>query len=116
MKNDEETLKDLNIQISDAENRGDSQWLDTVIASKLAFQRADKKTVEDKVTFLEKVAPGGTRETQIVEPIELYGDRAIVQCIITVVKDEKKQSFHNLRMFVRQEGQWKLLGWANEPM
>ena len=46
----------------------------------------------------------------IVDPIEFYGNRAVVQCIVKVGNRE----FHNLRLFVLREGQWKLLGWANE--
>lgn len=51
------------------------------------------------------------RVTKIIEPIEIYGNRAIVKCI---VKFDGKE-YHNIRLFVRQEGVWKLLGWANEP-
>jgi len=113
VQNDEQALKELNGKIGDAENRGDHEWLAGVLAPKLAFQRADEqKTVDDQVAFLQKVKSGGSRETQIVEPIDLYGDRAIVKCIVTV----GNQRFHNLRLFVRREGQWKLLGWANEPL
>ena len=49
--------------------------------------------------------------TRIIEPIELYGDRAIVRCVVAV----GDQHFDNLRLFVRREGSWKLLPWANEP-
>ena len=112
MQGDIETLKKLNIEINDAENNGNDHRLAEILAPRLAFQRADqKKTVDDQVAFLQKVESGGTREIQIIDPIELYGDRAIVKCIVTTVDDQK---FHNLRLFVRREGQWKLLGWANE--
>lgn len=110
---DEQFLRDLNLRIGDAENRGDHGWLAEVLAPRLAFQRADApRTVDDAVAYLQKVTPGGTRVSRIVEPIELYGDRAIVKCIVSVGDDE----FHNLRLFVRCEGRWKLLAWANEPM
>lgn len=109
---DEAALKQLNLRIGDAENSGDQQWLSTILAPRIAFQRADElRTVDDQVAFLQKVKSGGTRVTSIVEPIELYGDRAVVKCIVKV----GEQEFHNLRLFVRREGRWKLLGWANEP-
>jgi hypothetical protein len=112
MSDDEQTLKDLNLAIGDAENRGDAEWLSGVLAPRLAFQRADKpRTVDDHVAFLQKVAPGGNRVTRVIEPIEVYGDRAIVKCVVTVGEHE----FHNIRLFVRRDGRWKLLGWANEP-
>jgi len=53
----------------------------------------------------------GKRITKIIEPIEIYGNRAIVKCIVKL--DGKE--YHNIRLFVRHEGVWKLLGWANEP-
>ena len=116
VQDDEQALKELNVKIGDAENRGDHGWLADVLAPRLAFQRADEqKTVDDQVAFLQKVKSGGSRETQIVEPIDLYGDRAIVKCIITV----GDQKFHNLRLFVRRDGQWKLphsIGFSGRPM
>lgn len=111
--NDQEALTELNEKIGDAENRGDCDWLARILAPRLAFQRADdQKTVDDHVAFLQKVKAGGSRVTRIIEPIEVLGDRAIVRC---VVKVEDKE-FHNLRLFVRREGSWKLIAWANEPM
>ena len=83
------------------------------LAPRLAFQRADgARTVDDRDTFLQKVKPGGTRLTRIIEPIELYGDRAIVKCIVQM----GERQCHNLRLFVRRDGSWKLLAWANEPV
>jgi Domain of unknown function (DUF4440) len=109
---DQAALTDLNKKIGEAENRGDRDWLAGILAPRLAFQRADdQKTVDDQVAFLQKVKAGGNRATRIVEPIEVYGDRAIAQCIVKV--DDQK--FHNLRLFVRRDGSWKLLAWANEP-
>jgi hypothetical protein len=35
-----------------------------------------------------------------------------VKCIVTCGEER----FHNLRLFVRLEQQWKLLGWANERL
>ncbi len=113
MHADEQALRELNVQIGDAENRGDREWLATILAPSLAFQRADaQRTIDDRAAFLQKIKAGGARSTRIVEPIELHGDRAIVQCIVRV----GDQEFHNLRLFVRREGAWKLLGWANEPL
>ncbi len=67
------------------------------------------------MAFLQKVKKkedsDPSRETEILEPIEVEGDRAIVKCVVTV----GPKKFHNLRLFVRRGGQWKLLGWANEP-
>jgi hypothetical protein len=113
MPDDKQALIDLNAKINDAENSGDREWLATILAPRLALQRADKpRTIDDQVAFLQKVEPGGKRGLLKIEPIELYGDRAIVKCIIAVGDKE----FHNIRLFVRREGDWKLLAWANEPL
>ncbi|HYZ76569.1 MAG TPA: nuclear transport factor 2 family protein [Gaiellaceae bacterium] len=112
MSADELALRELNERIGAAESSGDRDWLSTILAPRLAFQRADEsRTVDDQVAFLQKVKAGSARATRIVEPIEVYGDRAIVKCIVAV----EGREFHNLRLFVRREGEWKLLGWANEP-
>lgn len=69
-------------------------------------------TVDDQVAFLQKVKPGGTRVIRMIEPIELYGNQAVVQFSVKVGDKE----FHNLRLFVRREGRWKLLAWTNESV
>ena len=109
---DTRILEDLNLRIGDAENRGDRDWLAGILAPHLAFQRADPaRTVDNESQFLDKLKSGGSRVTRI-ESIRFYGERAIVTCIVIV----GKESYHNLRLFVRREGEWKLLGWANEPV
>lgn len=112
---DKQTLEELNIEIGNKETDGDVEWLGTVIAPVLAFQRANKITFDDRSKFLEKVKPGPGRVTRI-ESINIYGDRAIVNCIVTLDPETDPKQFHNLRLFVKQDGQWKLLGWANEPL
>jgi len=108
---DQNALRDLNERIGAAENDGDRDWLASILAPSLSFQRADPdKTVDDRAAFLAKVKKGGDRRTQVIEPIELYGDRAVVECIVHTSDGD----FHNLRLFVRRADGWKLLGWANE--
>jgi uncharacterized protein DUF4440 len=110
---DDSRLREINEGINRAENHGDRDWLATRIAPQLAFQRADDaRTVDDRDAFLEKVKPGGTRVSRVLEPIQVFGDRAIVQCIVTVAGKD----YHNLRLFVRRDGDWQLLGWANEAV
>ena len=116
MQTDIQILEQLNIRIGVEENKGDDEsrdWLAGMIAPKLAFCRADRTTIDNREEFLKKVKPSDPRETDI-ESIALYGDRAVVSCIVTVKPAGGAKKFHNLRLFVRHEGQWKLLGWANE--
>ena len=110
---DQELLVRLNLDINDAENRGDRDFLAGVLAPKLAFQRANsERTVDDGDAFLLKVLPGGERTIRILDPIQLFGDRAVVQCVVT----QGGGDYHNLRLFVRRADGWKLLGWANAPL
>jgi hypothetical protein len=113
---DIQILEQLNIRIGEEESKGDQEsknWLDSILAPKLAFRRADGKTVDDRQEFLAKVKPSDPRETKVTS-INVHGDRAVVSCIVTVNSLNGDKEFHNLRLFVRQDGQWKLLGWANE--
>ena len=109
-----DALIECNIEIGAAESRGDRAWLEGALAMKLALQRANEaRTIVDCKEFLEAVASGPDRVTQI-KSIHLYGDRAVVTCIVTMKPEG--QRYHNLRLFIRREGKWKLLGWANEPL
>lgn len=106
MRNDIEALIRLNDDITEAENAGDIARLGGFIAQKLAFQRRDG-SLADRDAFLLTPRPGH-RELRI-ESIQLYGDRAVVACVVT----DGDLVTHNLRLFVRQEDDWALLGWAN---
>jgi len=116
MPDDKQVLEKLNTEIGDAESKGNLKWLTDVIAPEFAFRRASGK-IDGGVGFLKAVKASEPRKTDI-ESIDLYGKRAIVKCIVKM--GDKK--FHNIRLFVwidgqeGQEGQWKLLGWANEPL
>ena len=117
MQDDRKTLEGINITIGKMEHQGDRDaWycLDSILAPQLAFRRANG-SFDNRCEFLTKVKPSEQRETEIVS-IDLYGDRAIVECNVTVKFADGDKTFHNLRLFVRHEGQWKLLGWANEPL
>jgi hypothetical protein len=110
MNNDLGNLYWLNMEIGKAENGGNREWLASILAPSFAFLRADGVVV-DGGAYLKKVESGGDRKTHIIEPIELYhGDRAIVKCIVT----SGGKKFHNIRLFMRQDDSWKILGWANK--
>lgn len=114
MQADIDALNALNIEIGAAETRGDRDWLHGALATKLAFQRANEaRTIVDREEFLMGVASSSDRDTQ-VESIHLYGDRAVVTCMVTLKTTGER--YHNLRLFVRRKEGWKLLGWANEPL
>lgn len=114
MTNPEEAaLEALNIGIGDAENRGDATWLAAILMPRMTFQRADPaRTIDDREAFLSKVRAGGTRITDVLKPIQIFGDRAIVRCIVTI----EGKRFDNLRLFVKRDGRWLLLAWANQAI
>jgi hypothetical protein len=118
MENDIEKLTQLNKQIGERESAGDAAahaWFEGLLASRLAFRRADLKTVDDRTEFISKVAPSDPRET-LVESVDVNGNAAFVKCIVTVRSPGGEKSYRNLRLFVRDGTDWKLLGWANEPV
>ena len=122
VQSDKQALRDLNLAIAGKENDGDLEWLTAVIAPEFAFRRADA-TFAGGAEFLKGVKnPKRTdRETDSESTeIEVYGNRAVVSCIVIM----GNRRFHNLRLFVRVEvekdspkvWEWKLLGWANEEL
>jgi hypothetical protein len=113
---DIQTLTELTTKINDSENQGDRQYLSGILAPRLAFQRGDlQRTVDDQVAFLQKVQPaepGHERTLVKIGPIHLDGNQAAVSCIIRV----GGQDYRNLRLFVKRDEIWKLLGWANDAV
>jgi hypothetical protein len=80
----------------------------------LAFRRASGK-IDDGLEYLQTVKPSDPRDTTI-ETIEIYGNRAVVRCVVAVMSNAGMKRFHNIRLFVKHEGKWRLLGWANEAL
>lgn len=78
-----------------------------IIAPKLGFQRADGVTFDNREELLDKIKPSTHRQTEI-ESIHLFDDRAVVACIVTMDSNR----YHNLRLFIRHEGNWELPGWG----
>jgi hypothetical protein len=111
-QDDRQALTDLNVEIGRAETDGNRALLETILAPKLAFLRANG-AIDDREEFLNKVTrkdPPEERETE-VESIAFYGNRAVVSCIVTMASGR----YHNIRLFIKH-GDWKLLGWANETL
>ena len=111
MDTDRQELEQLQLEIGRRESAGDREGLERILAPVLAFQRANpERTVVDRAGFLAGVRPGPARLTEVLS-VALHGDRAVVECVVTMDGGR----YHNLRLFTRQNGAWKLLGWANEP-
>jgi Domain of unknown function (DUF4440) len=113
MSSDKQALSKLNVAINDAENTGNRDFLASILAPELAFSRASGE-VDDARRFLQKVAtkkPPGELRPESIE-IDTFGKRAIVTCVIT----QGGKNYHNIRLFVRIDANWKLLAWANEQV
>src|SRR4051794_12460821 len=80
-------LKDLNEAINDAENEGKSYFLQTVLAPVLAFRRGNKAVADDQAFLLgvkKAEKPEEKRTIDVLEPIHVFGERAFVECVVTV--------------------------------
>jgi hypothetical protein len=108
MQEEIQELLSLNQEINAAENNGNLKHLEERITSLFAFRRRDG-TIVNRDTFLQNPR-SGNREIRI-ESIQVYGNRAVVTCIVT----DSGVSTHNIRLFTKEGGNWMLLGWANEP-
>ena len=115
MSADEDQLNALNIDIGPAETTGDRAFLDGIVAPAFAMRRANGSVV-DRAQFLDAVGPSGKRETEI-HAVTIHGNRAVVECSVTMTTTEGEKRFHNLRVFTRGAvgDPWLLLAWANEP-
>ena len=83
---DEQDVEKLNIEIAAVEDSGDRKSLERVLASELAFRRANGITV-GRNQFMKDVKARPKSQTRI-ESVTLHGrDRAIVTAIVTLKVD-----------------------------
>ena len=116
MSTDHEALGKLNVDIGNAESRGDKGYFEDLLTPAFAFRRASGVVV-DRKQFIEAVAPGAERTTTVRSITFAGRARAVVACTVAMDVQGTKKDFDNLRVFVRgDDGKWKLLGWANEAV
>jgi hypothetical protein len=116
MSTDHDALGILNVDIGNAESRGDKAYFEALLAPAFAFRRAGGAVV-DRKQFIDAVAASAQRSTTI-RSITLLGEaRAILCCVVAMDVQGVRKEFDNLRVFVRgDDGKWKLLAWANEAV
>jgi len=109
---DLERLRALNLEIGEAESRGDRAFLEQLLAPAFAMRRASGAVV-DRDAFLEEVQQSAERPTAIQSINVLAQNRAVVMCIVIM----DGTAYANLRVFTRESPghNWQLLAWANEP-
>jgi hypothetical protein len=118
MPSDHETLRSLNLEIGEAEARGDRVFFEQLLASSFAMRRADGKRIEDRERFLASVGMSAGRQTTVQSITCFESNRALVECTVTMETAEGTKHFHNVRLFTRvaSSDDWRLLAWANEPV
>jgi hypothetical protein len=116
MAGDHERLEALNVDIGNAESRGDKAFFENLLAASFAFRRANGVVV-DRKQYIEAVATSAARTTAVRSITYAGKARAIVSCIVRMDVQGVRKDFDNLRVFIRADGDtWKLLAWANEPL
>ena len=111
-------LRQLNLDIANAENDGAKPFFEPLLASAFAFRRANGAVV-DRQGFLEALKAGGDRSTEpdSIRIMPLGNSRALVTCVVSMGPPDQRKRFDNARLFARDEKQqWRLLAWANEAI
>lgn len=108
MQDDITELIRRNEKINEEENSGNVQGLGKYVASEFAFQ-GRTGTIVNRSKFLNPKP--GNRTIQI-ESVHVFGNRAVVTCVVT----DSGAVTHNIRLFVKEGTEWRVLGWANEPV
>jgi hypothetical protein len=113
---DHDELVELNVEMGDAEARGDTAFFENLLAPAFAMRRAAGGRIDDRERFIGAVAPSADRATDVHSVAFFEKDRAVVTCTVTMTSAGATERFDNLRLFVREgpRGGWKLLAWANE--
>jgi hypothetical protein len=116
MGTDRDALETMNVEIGNAESRGDKAYFEDLLAPAFAFRRASGVIV-DRAQFIGAVAPSAPRKTT-VRSITFAGHaRAVVSCVVAMDVEGVSKNFDNLRVFVLDaDKRWKLLAWANEAV
>jgi hypothetical protein len=116
MSTDRETLEAVNIQIGNAETRGDKAYFEDLLAPAFAFRRVTGAVV-DRKQYIDAVAASAARTARVRSITFVGSARAIVDCVVTMETPDGKKDFDNLRVFIRTaDGAWKLMAWANEAL
>ena len=108
----------INERIGPAESAADSAWFEQLLHERFTMRRPGG-ALSTKDEFLAGLAPGSERRTVMVS-VETHGThRATASCLVekwTLADPQQVQVFDNLRVFLRQDGRWRLLTWLAEPV
>src|SRR5260221_1832330 len=109
MGTDHEWLETTNVEIANAETRGDKAFFEDLLAPSFAFRRVTGIVV-DRKQYIDAVAPSAAKTTNVRSITFAGKTRAIVSCVVTMESQGAKKDFDKLRVFIRTaDGPWKLL-------
>jgi ketosteroid isomerase-like protein len=113
-------LRQINVEIGEAETRQDAKSLDRVLHDDLVFRRADGHLVT-KQEYLEAV-PTRTYERLESDVPEIHEQQesAVVTVIVdaagTTARGRFEGRYRNTRVFVNDDGRWLCRIWVNVPI
>jgi hypothetical protein len=114
----EPALRDLNLEIGEAEKRKDADYLGRALSDDLTYVDAQGQTLSKQEYLAAIAAPSYKVESVASEVIgvNVTGDTADVVLEVTVQGKQGRKSlkgtFRHARTFVRREGGWQLTNWV----
>jgi hypothetical protein len=114
----DQELRRLNEEIRVKEQAGEVAFFDELLADNFLFRRADG-TIVDKRHYLGDLALVAKnpyeRLESVVESVILDGGSGVVNVLVLAKrkKMERAAVFQNVRVFIRQGENWKLIMWVN---
>jgi hypothetical protein len=114
----DQELRRLNEEIRVKEQAGEKPYFDELLADTFLFRRADG-TIVDKRQYLDDLGSVAKnpyeRLESVVENVTLDGVSGVVNVLVLAKrkKMERAAVFQNVRVFIRQDENWKLIMWVN---
>ena len=114
----DQELRRLNEEMRVKEQAGEKPYFDELLADTFLFRRADG-TIVDKRQYLDDLGSVAKnpyeRLESVVENVTLDGVSGVVNVLVLAKrkKMERAAVFQNVRVFIRQGENWKLIMWVN---
>lgn len=101
IEKEKEELIRLNIEISKAENEGETDFLKTVLADDLIFRKANGKVVNKSEYLRDLIGPDNAYERFIPEDImaDVYDDIAVVSFLVRAKGQRGMKGFGTTHVF-----------------
>ena len=111
-------LRALNIEIGEAETRGDVPFFEDLLAPAFAMRRADGKRIDDRGAFVRAVAKSAKRATEIQSVTMFEENRALVDVHRHDARCRGHETLSQCPALHSTVGEESLaaLAWANEPL